>query len=122
MRREFLSIERQQPRANAFPKRCDLYIPICGGEWIKPPQCCAQQGCSASKVSPLKMVKRCRYLDQSLEKCLVWLLTLQPSAFPVFVSEEKLLCLIASQTLCKRAATPVKRHRSIIIIQCQTDP
>lgn len=67
-------------------------------------------------------MKRCRNLNQSLQKRLLWLLALQSDTFPVLVSEEKLLVLVASQTFRKGPATPVKWHRSHIIIQRLTIP
>ena len=60
---------------------------------------------------------KCRcYLNQCLQERLLWLFSNQPNTFPVLVSEEKLLILVAPQTFRKRAVIPFKGHRLLIIL------
>jgi hypothetical protein len=61
-------------------------------------------------------MKCCRYLDQGLQKCFLRSLQLQPNLFPVLVGRKELACAVALEALSKAVLSPIKRHRTIIIL------
>jgi hypothetical protein len=63
------------------------------------------------------MMKSRRDLNQRLQKGLIRPLSRQPDALPMLVSQEEFLVPVASQTIRKRSATPVKSHHFLIIVE-----
>jgi len=114
-----LAVERLQPGANVLAKRFDRDAAKVGRIWIKPPQRGAQQRRGADDVVPPQVVERRGDLNQRLQKRFLRLLSLQPDGFPVLVRQEEFFVAVASQALGKRAATPVKRHRSDPLKLCK---
>ena len=67
-------------------------------------QCGAEQGRRACEIAALQVMKGRGDLDQGLEKFLLRLNTLEPFGFPMFVSREELLVVIAVKSVGQWAA------------------
>ena len=63
-----------------------------------------------AKIAALQMMKGRGDLDQGLEKFLLRLSALEPFGFPMFVSREELLVVIAEKSVRQWAACPFKVH------------
>ena len=58
-----------------------------------------------------RVMKRRRYLSQSLQKCLLWLLRPQPHDFPGFMRCKELTRIIPLETFSKRPLGPIEFHQ-----------
>ena len=63
-----------------------------------------------ARIAALQVVKGCGDLDQGLEECLLRFLALEPFGFPVFVSREEFLVVIAVKSVGQCAVCPIKVH------------
>lgn len=101
------------PGLNLFTESCDIDALESRRIWIEPPRRRAQQGCRPNRIVSLQMMKRRRDLNERLQEGLHRLIASQPNDLPMFMRQKEFLIPVASQTLGKLAATPVKIHAQI---------
>lgn len=106
--------EGLQPPAEVVAERLNRNTRVSGRVAIEAMQRAAEQGCGATGVAALQMVKgRCN-LDKRLEKRLFRLRRLQPDALPVLVRHKKFLVAITAQAFGQWTVVPIEGHRFII--------
>jgi hypothetical protein len=63
---------------------------------LQTPQGSVQQTCGSQGIITVEVVERGGYLNQPLQKRLIWLLRFQPHGFPRFVRSEELTCIVTA--------------------------